>query len=440
MGGLTGIAVWGHDTDWTFDGERGPTESSSDGAGGLARVKVGALIPERSDVPSTLRREVTIELASAGAGTGAGIKTDEAEAEQGAITEALEAPGEVTFDTALITRIGPRAPGPVWAMMKKAGDPVAAGEVLALVDAVEAGKAKAEFQQTLVQLRLRQDGVADLRSAAKVVSAQSVREAEAALAESQTRLLAAAQALANLDLTADPADYQKLSIGAAAEKMRLLGVPPGTTGLDPKSATANLIPVRAPFSGVVLSTDGVVGELAEPGRPLFVIADPRRVWVTLHVRSSDVGRVAAGQTVRFRTDGSTEEFGGQVERIGRTADEATRTVPVRATLPNDAGRLRAWTLGQGRIILRQEEQAIRVPSESVQMFRGAPVVFVRGPETAKPDGPTIYRARPVWVGAKDAKHTEIRAGLEKGEVVATEGSGLLLHELARAIDEADAVR
>jgi cobalt-zinc-cadmium efflux system membrane fusion protein len=438
LGGLVGVALWGHDTDWTFIAALAPADPSTGGASELTSVRVGGALPERPDVPSTLRREVVIELDSAAAVQGAGIKTDQVV--QGSITEAVDAPGEVAFDPALITRIGPRASGPVWRMMKKAGDPVAAGEVLALVDTVEAGKAKAEFLQTLVQLRLREDGLADLRAAAKVVSSQSVREAEAALAESQTRLLAAVQALANLDLSADPADYRGLSISAAAERIRLLGVPPGIKGLDPKTATANLIPVRAPFEGVVLSTDGVVGELAEPGRPLFVIADPRRVWVTLHVRAGDAGRVTVGQTVRFRTDGSLEEFGGLIERIGRTADEATRTVPVRINLPNDDGRLRAWTLGQGRIILRQEEQAVLVPHDAVQVFRGTPVVFVRAPESPKPDGPTVFRARPVRVGAKDEKYTEIRAGLEKDETVAITGGGLLLHELVRAIDEVDAVR
>jgi cobalt-zinc-cadmium efflux system membrane fusion protein len=223
-------------------------------------------------------------------------------------------------------------------------------------------------------------------------------------------------------------------------RMRLLGVPQGTQDLDAKTATANLIPVRAPFAGVVLSADAVVGEVAEPGRPLFAVADPRRVWVTLHVRAGDAGRVAVGQSVRFRTDGAAEEVGGKVEWIGRAADEATRTVPVRAALPNDTGRLRAGTLGQGRVVLRREAKAILVPHEAVQVFRGTPVVFVRHPDYLKPGGPKSFAARPVRVGAKDAENTEVVAGLKAEEVVATRGSGLLLTELTRGIDDADAGR
>ena len=220
-------------------------------------------------------------------------------------------------------------------------------------------------------------------------------------------------------------------LDAVVAEMRFLGVPPAAR--DPHTATANLIPVRAPFAGVVLHTDAVAGEMAEPGRAMFVIADPRRVWVVLFVRADDAAQVALGQPFRFRPDGATGDVEGRVEWIAPAADERTRTVEVRATLPNEAGRLRAGTLGQGRIILRQEAHAMLVPHAAVQRFRGTPVVFVRHPDFLKPNGPKAFTARPVRVGATNADSSEILAGLAKGEVIATGGSGLLLNELTRAI-------
>ena len=436
--GLAGVALWGHRTDWTFGVTDRRAERLPAAPGELTRVRVGSALPARPDIPTALRREVTIEFDSADAVDAAGIGI--AGVWPGAIAEVVETPGEVGFDPALVARVGPRAAGTVWRVNRKVGDPVASGEVLALVDAADAGKAKADLQQALAQVRLREKTLAGRRAVAKVVSAQSVREAEADLAEAETRLLAATQALANLDLSVNAADYRDLALDDVIGRMRLLGVPPGTPNLDPKTATATLIPVRAPFAGVVLSADAVAGEAAEPGRPLFVVADPRRVWVTLRVHSGDAGRVAVGQIVRFRTDGSTEESGGAVEWVGRAADEGTRTVPVRAVLPNDAGRLRAGTLGQGRVVLRQEAKAILVPHAAVQSFRGTPVVFVRHPNYLKPDGPKSFSARSVRLGARDTEYTEILAGLQADEVVATKGSGLLLNELTRAIDGADAGR
>jgi cobalt-zinc-cadmium efflux system membrane fusion protein len=432
--GLAGVALWGHRTGWAFGLAGRAADPRPAATDGLARVRVGAALPARPDIPAALRREVVIEFGSAGAVDAAGIGI--APAWPGPITEAVEAPGEVGFDPALVARVGPRAGGTVWRVLRKAGDPVAAGEVLALVDAAEVGRAKAEFQQALAQVRLREKTLAGHKAAGEVVSAQSVREAEAALAQAETRLLAATQALANLDLSVTPGNYRDLPLDAVIGRMRLVGVPPEAVGPDPKDATANLLSVRAPFAGVVLSADAVAGETVGPARPVFVVADPRRVWVTLHVRAADAGRVKPGQAVRFRTDGAPDEVEGRVDWVAPAADESTRAVSVRAALPNDGGRLRAGTLGQGRVVLRREERAVLVPHAAVRAFRGAPVVFVRHPDYLKPGGPKSFTARPVRVGAGDAENTEILAGLERGEVVATEGSELLLHELTRAIDGA----
>lgn len=431
--GLVGVALWGHHTNWTFGAAHRPAELPSM-PGELARVRVGDAFPARADIPTALRREVVIEFESAEAAGAAGIAI--APAWPGSITEAVEAPGEVAFDPALVARLAPRAAGTVWRVMKRPGDPVAAGDVLALVDAADAGKTKADFQQALVQVRLREKMLAGHRAAAEVVSAQGLREAEAAFAQAETRLLAATQALANLDLPVNPVDYRDLPIDDVIGRMRMLGVPVVTPGLDPKAASANLIPVRAPFAGVVLSADAVAGEMVEPGSPMFVVANPRRVWVILHVRAADAGRVVIGQPMRFRPDGAAADASGTVEWVGRAAEASTRTVPVRAALPNGTGQLRAGTLGQGSVVLRQEAEVILVPHDAVQTFRGMPVVFVRHPDYLKPGGPKAFSARPVRVGAKDSENTEIVAGVERGEVVATTGSGLLLNELTRAIDEA----
>ena len=47
---------------------------------------------------------------------------------------------------------------------------------------------------------------------------------------------------------------------------------------------ANLLPLVAPFDGVVVRRDLVIGEMADPARPSFVLADTRRLWLQLDVR------------------------------------------------------------------------------------------------------------------------------------------------------------
>ena len=73
-------------------------------------------------------------------------------------------------------------------MEKQLGEPVKKGEVLALIDSGEVGKAKADFLQSLAQVDVKTAALARLQSASGAVSGGNVREAQAALREARRRL------------------------------------------------------------------------------------------------------------------------------------------------------------------------------------------------------------------------------------------------------------
>jgi cobalt-zinc-cadmium efflux system membrane fusion protein len=345
------------------------------------------------------------------------------------LTEEVAGPGEVRFDPARVARVPARAGGVVRRVLKAAGDPVRAGEVLAVVESAEVGKAKAEFQQALVQARHRGRARDDLAGAKAATSPAAVREAEAAVKEAAVRVLAAAQALANLGLPVEAEDFRGLAPAEVVTRLRGLGTGAAAPG---DAAAANLLPVRAPFAGVVLSADAVAGEVVEPGKALFVVVDASRVWVTLNLGHEDARRVTPGQQVFFRPDGGTREHPAAVVWAGTAADETTRTVPVRAEADNPAGSLRASTLGRGRVVLRSEPKAVVVSRRAVHRLGDTPVVFVRDPDYLKPGGPKAFVARAVTLGGADGPNAEILAGVSSGEIVATKGSEALLREVMRA--------
>ncbi len=138
-----------------------------------------------------------------------------------------------------------------------------------------------------------------------------------------------------------------------------------------------------------------------------------------------------GQTVRFRTNGDSEEVQGAVAWISTSVDEKTRLVKVRADLANPEGRLRACTFGQGQVILREEKDAIVVPNEAVHWEGCCHVVFVRDKNFLEKDAPKVFHVRKVRIGVKDADNTEVIAGVLPGELVATKGSGTLRAELLK---------
>lgn len=355
----------------------------------------------------------------------------------GPVIEGVTAPGETGYAPTRMVRLSARVPGAVYRVEKKVGDKVRQGEVLVLVDAAEVGKAKAEFQQALTQVDLKTQTLERLKELSGTsVPGQSVLEAEAALEEARVRLVTAEQALANLGLPVRAADVRGLSPADLARRMQFLGIPdPLARELAGRTASSNLLPVTSPLDGEVVSRSVAGGETADPSKVLFVVADTSHLWLTLRVRLEDAPRLRTGQPVRFEHAGHEGADAGSVVWVSPTADEKTRTVAVRVDLPNPGGTHRAGTFGTARVVLREEKNAVVVPSEAVHWEGDCNVVFVRDRNFEKPGAPKVFHVRTVRPGGQDVAPTgpvtEIAAGVLPGEWVAVTNSGVLRSELLK---------
>jgi cobalt-zinc-cadmium efflux system membrane fusion protein len=396
-----------------------------------------AFAPRPENNPKCKLHQRRIQLASDELVTRLGIRT--AAASRAAVEEFITAPGETGYDPTRVVRLSPRAVGTVLRVERQVGEKIRRGDLLAVVESAEVGKAKAEFQQAITHAGLKAQTLARLKElAGSSVAERDVQEADTAYEEARVRLLLAEQELANLGLVIRAADVQGLSPAALARRVQLLGLPePVARELAGKTESSNLLPVVAPFDGEVIARSAVVGEAADPSKPLFVVADTGRMRLTLSVRMEDASRLRAGQEVRFQHAGHSGSTGwdvGAIVWVSPAADEKTRTVPVRVDLPNPSDRHHANTFGTARVILRSEPQAVVVPSEAVHWEGCCHVVFVRDRDHAS-GGPKLYHVRKVRPGAKDVASgepvTEIVAGVLPGELVATANSGVLRSELLK---------
>jgi cobalt-zinc-cadmium efflux system membrane fusion protein len=385
--------------------------------------------PENNSRCPLYRRR--IQFATEAALTKAGV--DIALAEERPMVELITANGEITYDQTRVARLATPVPGIVWRVEKAKGQRVAEGEVLLLVSAVRVGEAKAEFLQAVTEVDLEKKTLARLEALqGRIVAGKEIPEAEARLRKAQVRLVTAQQALVNLGLPIQAEDVRDLSAEELARRVQFLGLPEALTrALDPRTTTANLLPVRAPFGGIVVERDAVAGEVVETTKPLFVVADTSQMWLTLHVRQEEARHLALGQAVRFRTDAGATEAAGRITLIDTAVDDKAKTVKARADLANPDGRLRANTFGTGHIVLREEPNAVAVPSEAVHWDGSCTVVFVRDKDFLKAGAPKVFHTRTVRPGAKDAGYTELIAGILPGEVVAAKGSDVLRAELLK---------
>ncbi len=188
---------------------------------------------------------------------------------------------------------------------------------------------------------------------------------------------------------------------------------------------ADLIPVKSPAEGVVLSRNVTPGSVANPGDELFVISDLSTIWMIAAVNEEDLGKVRLGMPVTVRVQAYPDHvFGGRVTKLGDQLDPATRTVPVRVELANGQGRLKPEMYATAEINAGGSAQGIFIPESAVQQVEGKSTVFVR-------KAPDRFEARLIETGRILDHELEVTRGLRTGEQIVTQGSFTLKSQLLK---------
>jgi cobalt-zinc-cadmium efflux system membrane fusion protein len=425
------LAVWGASYDWKLPARgtllRGPGDQEKPPPEPSIKVVVDPAA-SASEEGSPVVPGTRIEFPSADAVRKADIRVDRAQVRR--MAQYVTAPGMLDYDPSHYARLSSRAAGTVWRVYKEFGDPVRQGEVLALIDAAEVGKVKADFLQDLTQVEARSKTLRRMESAITAVPEQLRHDAETALSAARIRLFNDQQALLNLGLRVRIEDVAKLPDDQRVRHLRLLGLPEDILKqLDPETLTANLWPLTAPFSGWVISRDTAPGEVEQLTQPkvLFVVANVQHLHIELDVTPQDAMQLRPGQLVGFwpegKDPGEAPAAQAKLTRIGLEVNEKTRRVRAHSEVDNPEGRLRPNSFGTGRILVDERPRAVVVPREAVQSEGTHHLVFVRLSETS-------FQVRQVHPGIRDAHFLEVD-NVQPGEEIVTTGSYALKSELLK---------
>ncbi|MHC4669897.1 MAG: efflux RND transporter periplasmic adaptor subunit [Planctomycetota bacterium] len=320
------------------------------------------------------------------------------------ISERIRANAETRYPPAKYARVAPRISGIIREVKAIFGQEVEQGDVLAVVESADFAKAKASYLGALAVLELREKTYEQEKALfdKKISAGRDLLAAKAALAEARLGVRRASQWLSTLGLSQEAIDAI-----------------PGERNTSP------LLDVVAPFDGAVVEASAVIGERATPDRPIFAVANMKRLWVTIDVYEADLPKIEEGQRVSFRVEGLPgTRFRGKVIAIGGEVDDRARTVPVYADVKNLRGLLRAQMFGTAEIVVSPAEAKLLVPKEAIQNDGDCDLVFV----SPKKD---VFQARAVELGTAYRNGYEVRGGVAKGERVVTRGSFLLKTEVLR---------
>ncbi|GAA3771656.1 efflux RND transporter periplasmic adaptor subunit [Terriglobus aquaticus] len=314
------------------------------------------------------------------------------------LSEYFRATGTVQPIDNRVGEVSPLARGRVLEVKAKVGDRVRAGETLAVFDNLEAVDLAAQEQSARAELA---------RLNAQLIPA--TRQAERA------RRLADIGAGAEKDYEFSKAEEQGDRAGIKSQEAVINGLQQRLRRYGATGGGSSTV-LRAPFAGVVTKAAASPGDIVEPGREMFTVADLTKVWVQAEVYEKDLGRIRIGQDAAIRVDTYADEsFPGRVAYISDVLDPQTRTAKVRCEVTNKDMRLKTDMFANIELPTKFSKQALAVPSTALQDVEGKNVVFVQ-------HSATKFEARQVEKGVTINGQTEIVSGLSAGERVVTQGA------------------
>ncbi len=192
----------------------------------------------------------------------------------------------------------------------------------------------------------------------------------------------------------------------------------------------DLIPVKSPASGIVLTRSVTIGTVVQPGGEMFVITDPSLLWVMAAVAEEHLGSLRIGMPVAVSVQAFPgRSFRGQLLKLGEQLDPATRTIQARVEVPNPGGLLKPEMYADTDFETAASQPAVLVPESAIQEVKGQQVVFVE-----KAAGK--FEATAIQTGRQVSGLVEAMDGLKSGDRVVTRGSFILKSQLLRkSLDE-----
>ncbi len=173
--------------------------------------------------------------------------------------------------------------------------------------------------------------------------------------------------------------------------------------------------VRAPFTGKLGIRQVNVGQYLNPGTPITVLESLDKLYVDFTLPQQRLGDVAVGMPVRVALDGAKgPPMEGLIAAVDPTVDSVTRTIKLRATMPNDGDRLRSGMFVDVHVVRPEKKTVVTVPATAVVHAPYGDSVFVV--EERKPDAPgssTMPDGKPV----KTARQQFVKLGEARGDFV-----------------------
>ena len=352
----------------------------------------GALMLARPTQGSTIPVALLLACALAAAGHAQQApRVTLAKAERAPLVRELTLTGHLSSPRR--ARLAPAVSGRVTALAVDAGDRVAAGDRLLMLDAELDELEREQAEAALAEARAR---LSEAR--------RRFREA---------RDLAQRDSISRSELEGRRSEVERLEAVVARRQSELAY----------RAAVVKRHTLNAPFAGVVSQRMIDLGERAATEQPVLELVASEGLRLDLAVPQAYYGVVVAGTSARIRIDAQTgEPIETPVDTVIPVSDDNSRTFLARIGLDNTGGDLIPGMSARAVLRVDTGRSGVVIPSDALIRYPdGRKVVFV-----AEGDGTSrTVREQRVATGLESGQQIAISDGLEAGAAVVTAGNEAL---------------
>lgn len=305
--------------------------------------------------------------------------------EKGTLAKYFNYKGTVSaWKTANIT---PEASGRVGRILKKQGDKVAQGELLATLD--------------MTQLELQQ------KQARAAVAVAETAFQNARLNEERMKKMLEGKAISSMQY-----ENAKLALDAADTQLKS-----ARANLDLVDYTVRRSNMRAPFAGIIAAKNMEEGDMINPmmgmGQSILTLMDLAQVKVAIDVPAEEIEKIRIGQKCQVAISSRPgEAFAGEVYSKNLAADPLSKTFKVEVRIGNPEMKIKAGVYADIAIEIERKENVLLLPLSA--LLAGDREIMVNENGRA--------RKRAVSVGLRNGARFEALSGVAAGDQVLVQGS------------------
>ncbi len=397
---------------------------------------------------SSLRAAAALALAGAALLAACGPRRQAAPPAARAVTAAAVVRATIEIDLEYAARIrpsreiivSPKIPGRVTQAPASVGRKVQEGEVLFTLETKDIDAQYRQARAALESARANLTRTADSSLHSQVLAAEAaVKQAQVQVDDlkdlyERARRLYESGAVPRQQLDGVKAKYESagIALDTARQNLALIREKGGPQSsevaaaqVDQAQAAADLARsqmentvVRSPIAGIVAARNVDPGELVSSSVPAFVVIDIRTVTAEASVSESMVEKVHPGDAVAVTVEAAgASRLAGVVDSVSPAPDPRTMGYLVKVTIDNSAETLRPGMFARVFFPVERREEVLVVPNGAVVTEAGVDYVY------AVVGG--VVRKKVVETGLADAAVTELRGGLEEGDLVVTGGQSFL---------------